>query len=744
MSRKASGHDRNIEDAHLPDELDNALEALWRGESGKFDQLIETVDRGNSTIGRMVRAAVTLMGETERTAIPQDIDDFSIEGEIGRGGMGVVYRARQKHPDRTVAIKLIQPGKLTPEYRRRFRYEADVLASLTHPGIASIHQVGLHSVNGKALPYIVMEFVNGEPLTQFCKSQRLGVKERIALFLKVCDAVQYAHQRGILHRDIKPDNILLALDKVQGEPIVKLLDFGVARPLVQQGDSDHPRTTDGSFVGTMLYMSPEQVTGEAVDVRSDVYSLGVLLYEMLLDRLPYEAKSGVPSSVIDAIRTQPPQFDGNALLDRDLRAILNTALAKDRAQRYPSAEALNADLRRYLRHEPISARSPSPAYQLAKFARRSPLVVGGASAFVLLLVTAVIVISILLVQMHTARDAEAIQRHLAEREAAKQQAVVQFLHDTLGAANPRVVTGAADVTVREMISHAATVLDAGRAGYEPEVEASVRDTIGHVYLSLGMYHEAERMHLTARALRADHLDPHDPGHAESKHHLGAVAIRLGDMDRAEKLLERALALRKLHHGELSIEVANTMDHLSTVMTSRRAFQEAHSLQSQVLDIRRNILLPNDPLIGQAVHRLGTTYLHLGQYSQCREHLEEALAIREQALGAAHPDVAETLADLAFLYRSRGQHDQAEEAARRCIDIRMESYGQDHPLVASALHVLASIEFDTGQHEEALMNLREALRIRKHVHGSVHPTVMLLQHDIDLVLAEIRQFDEAKH
>lgn len=746
MARKSEREQIGDHPSVLPDELDDALEALWHGDSGKLDHLLGTNvgdAQDESTIARMVRAAAELHSNSETIIPPRDIDEFTIEGEIGRGGMGVVYRARQKHPERTVAIKLIRPGKLTAEHRRRFQYEADVLASLSHPGIATIHQAGIYEIDGQSQPYIVMELVNGKPLTAFAKCHQLVTRNRLELFLSVCDAVHYAHQRGVIHRDLKPENILAVPGVKFGSPTIKLLDFGVARPIDAASRSDRPETTDSSFIGTMLYMSPEQVDGETLDARSDVYSLGVVLYELLLEHLPYEFASPSPSKVMEAIREQAPRFGDDDRLENDLVLILQTAMAKVRAQRFASADALAADVKRYLRYEPIAARPPSAAYQFRKFAQRNPFVIAGMSAFAILIVTAFIVITWLYVEAQAAKEAEADQRRLAEREVEKQEAVREFLHDMLAVADPRIGTGNPDITVREVVDHAAQSLDAGDRQYDPEIEALVRDMIADVYVAFALFDDAEELFLSAQQLREANLPADHPDHALTKLNLGSLYYRTGNLDHAQPLLEEALNRLMVTDGEVSDAVATTVNNLALVIIARGEYERAYGMFQRVLDIRREALEPDHPLIGQAMNNLAMTLHYLGRYDEAEKKYQDSLTFRERIFGDSHPEVAETLSNLAILKEQRGALDEAEADLRRSITIVRDAFGERNPAVQNPLNNLATLMYAREQFEDAAELMHEVLEIAQHNYDPTHPSVITTQNNLAVIYSRLDRLDEAE-
>ncbi|MGH7179226.1 MAG: protein kinase domain-containing protein [Tepidisphaeraceae bacterium] len=323
--------------------------------------------------------------------LPEFIGSYRIHGILGQGGMGVVYRAEQLTPHRPVALKVVRIGMFTRQHLRRFEHEAEVLGRLQHPGIAQIYEAGVADSSQGRQPFFAMELVAGRSLTDFASDERLSSRQRLGLMILVCQAVQYAHQRGVIHRDLKPGNILV---DAPGQP--KILDFGIARVT----DSDIHATMEtgvGQIVGTLPYMSPEQAAGDAgaLDTRSDVYALGVITYELLAGRLPHSLERRAITEAVRIIREDEPARIST--LDRALRGdvetIVRKSMEKDRERRYPSAGDLAADMQRFLNSEPISARPPTTMYQLRKFAARNRALVAGVALVFLVLLGAVVVTS---------------------------------------------------------------------------------------------------------------------------------------------------------------------------------------------------------------------------------------------------------------------------------------------------------------------------------------------------------------
>ena len=483
---------------------------------------------------------------------PSSIADFRILGVLGAGGMGTVYAAEQENPKRTVALKVIRSEVASDDAMRRFAREAEALGRLQHPGIARIYAAG--SADG--LPYFVMELVRGRPLTEYARTECRDLAARLELFARVCDAVQYAHQQGVIHRDLKPANILV--DET-GQP--KTLDFGVAR-LTESENPGTLKTDVGVVVGTLQYMSPEQVAGDPIeiDTRSDIYALGVILYELLAEQLPYSWKAGGIAKAAHTIMMTEPALLGsiNRRYRGDIETIAAKALEKEKARRYASAAALASDVRHYLRDEPISARPVSAAYQLQKLMRRHRAAFVGLGVAALALVAGTVVSAAMAVRANTAsrlaesRRGEAVaaqtladqRRGEAERgrvaadaarrsadsaredavrqraaavassqrattEAEKALATSAFLQDMLQSTNPEVTDGR-NVTIKDVVDRAGRALASGRLANQPTVRADMYVTLGRTYGAVAAYDSALVYYDSAYAIRARTLGPLHP------------------------------------------------------------------------------------------------------------------------------------------------------------------------------------------------------------------------------------------
>jgi serine/threonine protein kinase/Tfp pilus assembly protein PilF len=650
-------------------------------------------------------------------AVPDWIGPYRVLRRVGRGGMGVVYEAEQQNPRRTVALKVLHStAHLDDHYERLFRREVQVLAHLRHPSIAAIHEAG-RAPDGRS--YFAMELVQGVSLLQYASQASLSHEARLRLFKDVCDAIAYAHQRGVIHRDLKPSNILV---DAAGRP--KVLDFGLAKVL--EVDPEAPAMTAvtevGRIQGTLPYMSPEQVRGEplGIDIRSDVYSLGVVLYELLVGRLPYVIDSNNLLAAAKAISEQQPVPPSS--IDRtlrgDLETILKKALEKDKEHRYQSAAEFAEDIRRYLHDETVIARPPSRSYQLRKFAKRNRPFVAAAAAVFLVLVAGIVGVTVALQRAQSERDRAIRAEQAAETRRSEAQAVIGFLTDMLRAADP--AAGGRDLTVRDALDRAAQKIDTAFQE-QPVINAGVRSAIGEVYFSLGVYDQAEANLKPAmdvlRREYGDHLDV-----AGSIQNVAVLLTYRGDLVGAEPLFREAIAMRKRLGDEGSSEMGAAWNQLAALLQKKGDFPGSEDAFQEALVVQRRVQDGPHRGVVMVLNNLGSLWIERGKNQEAEVVLREATDIYGQIGEENTSEAATTMGNLAAVLRNQGRYDEAEPLQRKVLTIQRKLLGNDHPSVGLALHNLGTVLSKKGQHEESESLLRESLRVFKTVLGPEHTNV----------------------
>jgi serine/threonine-protein kinase len=677
------------------------------------------------------------------------IGPYRLVREIGRGGMGAVYLAERSDGqyDKQVAIKLVPPGPDAGRLGPRFQAERRILASLEHPNIAALLDGG---VSPEGLPYLIMEYVEGERLDTWCDRRRLTVGDRLALWDSVAAAVQFAHQHLIVHRDLKPGNILVTAD---GQ--VKLLDFGIAKLLGDEpGSPDAPVTATGVILATPEYASPEQVRGGPVSTASDVYALGVLLYELLGGRRPYVVAGRSREELVRAVCEQVPDRPSSAVVqgeaaeaariaaDRgttpeglrralagDLDTILLAALRKEPGLRYPSVQALRDDLRRHARGFPVLARPPTRRYRAAKFVgrNRGKLAVAG-------LLTLAVAVGL---------AGTLWQARAASRQAERAERVRSFLTGIFAISDPDTARGRT-VTARELLDRAAAALDAGLEK-DPEIRAEMLGVVGTLYQKLGLYREARPLLEQAAALQR--------GNAMAANHLASLLYDLGEFAEAERLARDALAggasgsiatlanivrergrlaeAESLHRESLRLArgrqdtaaVATGLADLSAVLWRRGQQAEARGAAEEAVALRRALYGEVHTETAAAQRGLGIVLTNQGAYEEAERALGEALATQERLLGADHPKVASVVNDLGLAYWRHGRYQDAEAAYQRALAINRAARGTGHPEVATSLNNLATTRYSAGKYAEAVPLFEEALGIWRPTLGDTHPHVL---------------------
>lgn len=765
---------------------DEALRSEVRSLLAEYDALEEFM-AGPAAAGLPSGTAGT--GDTSAlgsAALPTYIGRYRVLGILGRGGMSTVYLAEQDHPRRTVALKVLQGGIPSRLAVRRFQQEAQILARLQHPGIAPIYEAGTADGDRGPQPYFAMERITGRPLSEHAVRYALDLTERLALFVKVCEAVQHAHQKGIIHRDLKPSNILVAEpgprappdpdpahDGAEGAHVLdtgavagdggparpgwvgqpKVLDFGIARMIDADVQALTLGTAAGQLIGTIPYMSPEQMAGEVheLDTRTDVYSLGVVLYELLCERSPYDlAGTNIPEALrILAERDPIPPRKACPAVPGDLEGILLKALERDKTRRYASVAELAADLQRYLRHEPVVAHPPTTLYRARKFVRRHALamaaVIGVFLALALGLAGTGYGLLHATAERNRAREAqrraEAGHREAEERRAAA-ESVTRLLEEMLGAADPHRVKGA-DYAVRQLLDDFAGSLGDQLAD-QPEVEAAVRATIGNAYRRLGLLERAEEHLRVALALRRRVLGPQDPRVPQSVHDYAWAIHDLADYPRAAGLFREALAQRRALLGAEHPDVAASLIGLADVLRHQGVFAEAEDLARESLGLRQRLLGDEHPDTAESLIHLARVLRDRGDYDTPEPLIREALRIWRRARGNEHPEIADALNDLGWIYFLRRDFAAAEGPLREALTMGRKLLGPRHSDTATSLYELGLVLHARARYDEAEARLREALEIYRGHHDETHPAVINTLGGLAKILRARREYEAAEN
>jgi serine/threonine-protein kinase len=692
---------------------------------------IEEDQRGASLLDRGVAYAANRVLRNEATTV-QEIGPYRMVRAIGEGGMGVVFLAERTDLGSQAAIKILRDAWLSPARRERFATEQRTLASLNHPAIARLYDAGALS---DGTPWIVMEYVPGVSLTDYCRAHSSPLTERLRLFRAVCDAVLYAHRHLVIHRDLKPSNVLVTAD---GH--VKLVDFGISKQL---GDAALDVTRTGARLMTPAYAAPEQVRGDAPGLYTDVYSLGVILYELVAGRLPFDLSTRTPHQADQVIVEQdPPRPSAAAANDPraplsaigrtsrgDIDVLCLTAMHKDPARRYQTVEALIRDLDHYEKREPLEARPDAIGYRARKFVRRNWRALTATAAALSVIVA--------LVTFYTMRLTSA--RNAALTEAARAQRIQELMLN-LFTGGEEAAGPAEDLRVVSLIDRG--VLEADNLNAEPAVQVSMYRTLGGIYQRLGNLTRAESLLETALERRRTLYGAEHPEVAESLVAMGLLRVGQAKFDEAERFVRDGLEMstRLLPAGDPAIARATTA--LGLVLEERGSYKEAIATLEEAARLH-SARQPASADLAATLRELFNSEFYAGNFTTADEIGARVLAMTKQVNGERHALVAEDLINLGAVRYERGQYAEAERYYRDALAITEGWYGNDHYKTGSNLTMLGRSLQVQMRLDEAADVLSRAVTIQERVFGPVHPRVASAVNDLGAVAQRSGRYDEAE-
>ena len=688
------------------------------------------------TVADALRARAAPPGSGPLGLVGRSFDGYSIVRVLGSGSSSTVYEAVQHHPRRSVAIKVLSAFASGAEHTRRFDHEARILSRLRHPGIAAVYACGTLEDDAGSRPYIAMELVAGSPITDHARGASLNVQARLDLLAQACDAVQHAHEQGVVHRDLKPANIL-----VTSAGVVRVVDFGIARAAGSWGGAEAGNTlttmhtATGQIVGTVAYMSPEHVaSASAVDARSDVYSLGVVGFEVLTDRLPLPIGGKSLEAALRFITLVEPARPSTIRpgLPAPLDTVLLRAMEKDPAARYPTAGGLGADLRRVIADEPIGAEPPSVTQRARKFARRNRALVVGASC--------VIVALLLGLAGTTYGLIRAVERtRVAEERRRDAEQLTGLMEQMLHQAHPHEAKGRT-YTVRQMLDDFSRRFGDGLAD-QPTVDAALRTTMGTGYRVLGEYALA-RPHLERAVALRRAAQPVQPAIlASALCDLAMLEHDEGGYDSAIAWFREAHSLASAGPGAVGAVGVRAAMGESDCLRHLGRFEEATVGAARAV-AGASIGGADSLLSAEARMNLSRVLREAGDRDGAQRELDIAMAHFNASLGSADPRMADALNDAAWLAFLNRDTALAERTARAALDVGTASLGPAHPDVANSKYELAMIIAGGADDGEGERLMREALAIYEAAHGPNHPSTFTAQEALARILRQAGRPAEA--
>jgi serine/threonine protein kinase len=681
----------------------------------------------------------------------QSIGPYRLIRKLGEGGMGQVWLAEQTSPvRRQVAVKLIRGGMFNSVVLQRFQSERQSLAIMDHPSIAKVFDAGA-TPHGQ--PYFVMEYVEGLPINKYCDLKKLSIPGRLRLFVQVCDGVQHAHQKAIIHRDIKPANILVV--EVDGKPTPRIIDFGLAKAVVPPDAGQTLFTQVGAFLGTPGYTSPEQSdpSVQDIDTRADVYSLGVVLYELLTGDLPFDPQRLRKQSIDQVLRLlrdeDPPSpstkvSSGRAtstavaalrstdsaqlatLLRGDLDWITMKALERDRERRYASPSELAADLNRYLSNRPVIARPASPGYRLQKYIRRNRVAVSVAAGALALLIA------------FTVMQAFQLRRITRERDRANR--VTAFVTSMFKVSDPSEARGNS-ITAREILDKSSKDIETGLAT-DPLLQAQMMNVMAEVYLNLGLYPKAKSLLENSIRIRRQILGLRNRDTLDSMDKLAWILQDTGKYEESEKIEREILPIRRELFGPEDRDTLGSQLNLANSLCGQARYAESEQVDREALAIRRRIL-PEDRLTLIEISNLAITVSLQGRYPEADQLLNEAITVLNRTVGPEDPFTIKALSNLADNYDKEGRVAEAEAITRKTLDIRRRILGPNHPDTITNGGDLGTLLYEQGRYLEAEKIHRDTLEIQQRITGPEHPQTLLTMLNLADDLAALHRYPEAE-
>jgi serine/threonine-protein kinase len=695
--------------------------------------------RGESLLDRPLgEIAGSVLGDPAPDPSLKQIGPYRLLRLLGEGGMGLVYLAERSDLGNRVAIKILRDAWVTPARRERFAIEQRTLAQLNDPFIARLYDADALK---DGTPWFAMEYVEGISITDYCAANHLTVPKILALFRDVCVAVLHAHQHAVIHRDLKPSNIL-----VTPEGQVKLLDFGIAKQL-ETLDSDPQLTRTGLRLMTPAYASPEQIRGGRLGVQTDVYSLGVILYELLAGRPPFNLSDRTPGEIDRIVLEQRPERpsvvvrkaattpDGAAARNRrgaswaDLDVLCLTAMQKEPARRYPTVDSLIRDIDHYFREEPLEARPDSAGYRFGKFLRRNWQTVTAAATVTLVVLG--------LVAFYTAHLTRA--RNAALTEAERTRRIQEFMNKLFEGGDP--AAGPAD-SLRVVTLLARGVQEARSLAAEPAIQAELYQTLGGIYQKLGDLDRADSLLTSSLALRRERLGPRHPDVGRGLVALGLLRSDQANFDEAERLVREALGDGRTGSGEDRAGRARAMTALGLVLENRGSYDKAIETLTEAARLDSLAGVPTQDLAA-TLTELANCHFYSGNYSISDSLNRRVLSLDRGHYGDRHPNVAADLINLGAIQQEMARYGEAERYYREALDIYRGWYGDNHFETAASMTMVGRALIFQGRLAEAEILLRQALAIRERVYGPNHQSVASTVNELGRVAQQQGKLDEAE-